>query len=113
VAFEGSRSQCHAVLVEVPGAERKTRPCPKASSLAFVPFAMFSKSLLGALAPRCVVAPLFARQFDVLSLLDMLAEARFAGRILVMAPHLPNRAMVQAELQAHCPGLRLTLLIRP
>tara|TARA_R110002096_G_scaffold350602_2_gene543812 strand:+ start:4971 stop:5225 length:255 start_codon:yes stop_codon:yes gene_type:complete len=73
---------------------------------------MFSKSLLGALAPRCVIVPLFAGPFDVLTLLEQLVTARYTGRVLVLAPPLPDRAMVLAELQAHAPGLRLRLFVQ-
>jgi len=107
------KPHCRALLVEVPGAAQVTQPCPKVSSLVLVAFAMVSKTLLTALAPRCVVVPLFPGHNDIMTLLEALAEAQFTGRVLILTPPLPNCAMVLAELRAHCPGLRLRLLRQP
>jgi hypothetical protein len=106
------RPGCTAILVGIEDAETLTRVCHFASLIS-LPATQLNRVLLAGLNPRCVVLPLFPRGADISDLLDRLEECRFAGRILILAPPLPRRGMVLAELQAHAPGLRLQLLVQP
>ena len=73
-------------------------------------FPTLNAALLDRLAPDCVIFPLIASSFDALQVIERLAEMGYRGQACVMAPHLPNRRMVEAELRSHGPGLRLVLI---
>lgn len=109
---EAQTNHCNALIVEVPGHAAYAHSCTTVA-LACIPFTMLSPGLIRALQPRSILMPLFAGPFDVLTLIDMLSAEQFGGRVLVLAPPLPDRAMVLTELQAHGPRLRLRLLMQP
>lgn len=48
-----------------------------------------------------VVAPLFSRDFDALDLIDLIGSKGYRGEVRIVAPILPNRAIVLRELRAH------------
>lgn len=67
-------------------------------------------ALIARLAPRAVVFALFGAQTDALAILGRLARAGHRGRVLALSPPLPNPRMVERELKARHPGLRLRIL---
>lgn len=75
-------------------------------------FAGLTRTVLERVAPTAVIMPLFAGDQDALSMIEALEDMRFAGPILVIAPHLPRPALVERELRAAGPGDRL-LLVSP
>lgn len=48
-----------------------------------------------------VVAPLFAKDFDAVDLIDLIGDKGFRGNVRIVAPSLPNRSIVLRELRAH------------
>ncbi|HSF63121.1 MAG TPA: hypothetical protein VLA78_01960 [Paracoccaceae bacterium] len=66
--------------------------------------------LIARVAPRAVVFALFAEQNDALAILGRLAKAGHTGRIFALSPPLPNPRMVERELKARFPALRLRIL---
>ena len=66
--------------------------------------------LLAQLAPLRVFLPLVGRNQDAIQMILTLQSWGYAGPLTVLAPALPDRAMVEAELRALGPGLRLDLL---
>lgn len=60
--------------------------------------------------PRAVAIALFGMSHDVLDLAEGLARIGYRGRVLALSPPLPNRRLVQRELAAQVPGLRLRLV---
>lgn len=102
---------CAALVVGIDAAGALTRHC-RESALVTLPPDRLCPGLVAGLNPRCIVLPLFAARTDAAELLDRLAGMPFAGRILILAPPLPRRDMVLAELQARAPGLRLHLLMQ-
>ena len=77
-----------------------------------VRFVTLTAALLDEVAPTTVVLPLFAAEHDALTMVERLEALGFAGRILVIAPHLPRPQLVERELRAAGPGQRL-LLVSP
>lgn len=75
-------------------------------------FAQLTAELLRQTAPSTIILPLFAGAHDALTMIEALENLGFAGRILVIAPHLPRPQLVERELRAAGPGLRL-LLVSP
>lgn len=53
---------------------------------------------------------LFAASPDAWQIAAHLTRLGFAGRILALSPALPNRAMVERELRADFPALRLRVM---
>lgn len=66
--------------------------------------------VVGDHAPDLILCPLVARGFDAMDLLTLLREARFAGRFLVLAPHMPDIPLIRAEMLANAPGLNVDII---
>jgi hypothetical protein len=81
--------------------------------MVLTPFSGLNADLLARTMPDAVIFPLIAAGFDALQVIDRLVALRYAGEACVMAPILPNRRMVEAELRSHGPGLRLLLVEQP
>jgi hypothetical protein len=81
--------------------------------MVVAPFSALDETLLRRVEPETVIFPLIATGFDALHVIERLAALNFAGAACVMAPILPNRRIVEAELRSHGPGLRLILIERP
>ncbi|MGQ0567611.1 MAG: hypothetical protein ACT4OK_21460 [Gemmobacter sp.] len=59
---------------------------------------------------HAVVFALFARQPDAWQVCGHLRRMGYAGRVIALSPPLPNRRMVERELRADYPGLRLRVM---
>lgn len=59
---------------------------------------------------RLAACPLIASAFDAFQVIETLADAGYGGRLLVVAPNLPNVRMVEQELRHLARGLSLTLI---
>lgn len=81
--------------------------------MVVMPLSALDAGLIARLDPETVIFPLIAAGFDALQVIDRLAALGYDGLACVMAPRLPNRRMVEAELRSHGPGLRIALLERP
>ena len=75
-----------------------------------VRFAGLSRTAFDHVAPTTVAIPLIAKPYDALDMIAFLQDIGYAQRIVVIAPALPNRAMVERELRAAGPQGRLTLI---
>ena len=56
-----------------------------------------------------VVAPLYCPDFDALELIDQIGAAGYRGMVRVVAPVLPNRAIVLRELRSHAARKGITV----
>ena len=73
-------------------------------------FVDLDAELLARLQPVQVILPLLARDHDALAVVQRLEALGFTGRLIVIAPSLPNPRMVERELRSHGPGTRLQVL---
>jgi len=73
-------------------------------------FADLDAALLARVRPEQVMLPLLSPDHDAMAVVERLQSLGYSGRITVVARHLPNARMVEAELRALGPGPRLTLL---
>lgn len=56
-----------------------------------------------------VVAPLFCSEFDALEMIKFLGDQGYRGALRIVAPKLPNRAIVLRELRTHAVKQGITL----
>ena len=75
-----------------------------------VPFVRLDAALLARLAPRHVVCALFAADCDAMIVAERLTELGWRGRLMVVAHALPDRRMVERELQAIAPWIRVEVV---
>lgn len=66
--------------------------------------------LLASLRPDRVICALFGPAQDAYAVVEQLESLGYDGAITVLCPDLPRPKLVEAELRAIGPGLRLTLL---
>ncbi len=59
---------------------------------------------------RAIVFALFATQPDAWQIGGHLTRIDFDGRVIALSPALPNRRMVERELRAGYPDLRLSVM---
>lgn len=69
-----------------------------------------AEDVAGPDAPELIIAPLTARGFDAMDLLERLAETDFAGRVLVLTPHMPDIPLVRADVLAQAPSLNVDVI---
>jgi hypothetical protein len=73
-------------------------------------FADLGPALLAELRPGRIIMPLFAAGYDAMAAVEILEQLGFGGQISVIAPDLPRPRLVERELRALGPGLRLSLI---
>jgi len=73
-------------------------------------FAQLDAGLLARVLPDRVLLPLLSVGHDAMAVVERLEQLGYRGQITVIAPSLPRARMVEQELQALGPGMRLTLL---
>ena len=81
-----------------------------AGGIVHVRSGMLTAVFLAALRPACVILPLFAVDFDAMTEIEDLHAKGYTGRIAVLAPPMPNPRLVEQELRALGPGVRLVLI---
>ncbi|MCU0907893.1 MAG: hypothetical protein MUF73_10690 [Rhodobacteraceae bacterium] len=59
-----------------------------------------------------VLSPMVGDTFDCLDVAVHLHESGFRGRLHVMAPALPDPAILRREVASLCPGIRVDVVIR-
>lgn len=84
--------------------------CRKPPALVLAHGRDLDAPLIARVAPRAVVFALFAEQNDAMAILARLAKAGHKGRIFALSPPLPNPRMVEREVKARYPTLRLRIL---
>ena len=80
------------------------------SGIVRAPLSALTARLLSETLPNSVVVPLIGRDSDAVSVIAHLAGLGYRGRILVLAPRLPDRTMVEQELRAEAKGLTVDLI---
>lgn len=68
------------------------------------------EDVTGQAAPDLIVSPLLARGFDATDLLTMLREARYLGRFLVLAPQMPDIALIRSEMMVQAPDINVDII---
>jgi hypothetical protein len=59
--------------------------------------------------PAVIVMPLIGQGFDAIEVCHRLGAAGFRGEVVIRAPALPNRQLIQRELAQAGRSLRITL----
>lgn len=83
----------------------------QAARLVHVGSLGLTADLLARLLPDAVIVPLFGPWSDALDLAERLQALGYRGALLVLAPPLPDRALVLRELTGAAPGLQVRLLM--
>lgn len=73
-------------------------------------FLRLDATLLARVNPQRVICALFAGDSDAMMVAERLAELGWRGVLTVLAPGLPNRRMVQQELQAIAPWITVEVV---
>lgn len=83
--------------------------CHAHVALQPVSLARLDAGLTAAVAPRAVIFALFAAAPDVFQTADRLTRLGYRGRVFALSGPLPNHRMVERELRADFPALRLRI----
>ena len=75
-----------------------------------ISYADLSARVLSQILPDLVVMPLFGAGFDAIEALAQLDRFGFRGDVVVRTPYLPNNRIVERELCALVPNLRVRLV---
>ncbi len=86
------------------------RTLPQDDSLEFVDFAAFSAATLLKYRPEMILSPLTSPGFDALDVAERLQAFRYCGAFRVLAPKLPDQAMVARELRYRAPDVDCELV---
>lgn len=70
-------------------------------------------ALLARLSPTRVICPLFAAEYDALTVAQRLSRLGYTGLLLVVAPDLPNPRMVEKEIRNQSGGIEVRVISRP
>lgn len=73
-------------------------------------FTHLNAALLARVTPDVILSPLMGSGFDILDLCDCLAVLGFRGRLVALAPRLPNLRIVATEVRAHAPDLTFEVM---
>ncbi|HMO07886.1 MAG TPA: hypothetical protein PKD10_09580, partial [Paracoccaceae bacterium] len=98
------------VFVESPAMPTGVLACPRHGVPILLPFAAITAGVFERILPMAVGLALFCPRHDATVVLDRLLRIGFRGRILVLAPPLPDARLVQRELDSLYPTLRLRVL---
>lgn len=96
------------------GLDRAVPPLPDGLAQAVIVhtgWAGFSPALLARVLPDAALAPLCGAGFDIIDMAERLERLGFGGTLLVAVGPLPDRALVQREIAATCPGIPEVVLI--
>ncbi len=78
-------------------------------TLVTLPYAQINARTISTVLPDLVIMPLFGPGFDAIDALAQLDRFGFRGEVMVRTPHLPNSRIVERELAAVVPNLRVRL----
>ena len=73
-------------------------------------FADLTADLLATVKPSRIILLLFAAGYDAVTVVEMLEDLGYVGKLTVLAPALPRPRLVERELRSLGPGTRLTLI---
>lgn len=74
-----------------------------------LPYPQINARKLSEILPDLIIIPLFGPGFDAIEVLAQLDRFGFRGDVLVRSPDLPNSHLVERELAAVVPNLRVRL----
>lgn len=74
-------------------------------NIVYVDFHDVCHDLIHRVAPRLVVSPILARNFDCVDLAELLGRLRYAGRYRAFGPQLPDPNMIMREVRSLVPAL--------
>lgn len=74
-----------------------------------LPYAQLNARAISQILPDLIIIPLFGPGFDAIEVLGQLERFGFRGEVLVRSPGLPNSSLVERELAAIVPNLRVRL----
>lgn len=83
---------------------------PLEGRIVSLPLSRLDAAELARLAPDIISCALLSGKFDAIDVINRLGELDYTGQIVVIAECLPNPGLVERELRAFGPGLRLHLL---
>lgn len=63
--------------------------------------------------PDMIVSPLLSQDSDILDTIAILQGVTYTGKLLVLAPPLPNPHSIQQEILAECDGMDVILYFAP
>ncbi|MDB6453180.1 hypothetical protein [Falsirhodobacter sp. 20TX0035] len=106
--FAGTQETC--LIIETPEAFRYLDRFPARPSIVMARFRDIGTPLIERVQPDWVICPLVATGFDALDVLSRLGDTGRTLRVGVLSQALPNRRMVERELQSHAGGLEVSLL---
>ncbi len=95
---------------EVDKWKRSGRALPQDSQIVLAEFHDISPELLQTLNPDVVLSPLLCPAFDCLDLAQALTRSGFRGRYRIIAPALPDPAVIISEIEMLCPGLDFSFI---
>lgn len=75
-----------------------------------IAFAALTSAMIENRAPAAIALAVFGADPDAFRVLSRLARLGYAGRVLALAPPLPRRNLVERELRAQAPRLRLRVV---
>lgn len=84
-------------------------PLPAEVTQVNVSFAQLNAHIISQLLPDLIILPLFGPGFDAIEVLAQLERFGYRGDVLVRTPALPNSRIVERELAAVVPNLRVRL----
>lgn len=103
--------------------DREAGQSPPARPLALLPdatagpvmaqhlgLAQLDARTLAQIAPMQVICPLFWAEGDAVQVAERLVALGWTGVLTVLAPDVPNRRMVQHEVQAVAGGIRVEVV---
>jgi hypothetical protein len=99
-----------ALVIDAPSLRQLPLACRTRMMPAPRPLSGLTRAWMDEVRLPAVVFALFATAPDAWSITAHLTAIGYRGRVFALAPPLPNRAMVERELRAECPDLRLRVL---
>ncbi len=85
----------------------------RGGSVVATTLAGLDRSLLSRVSPDAIAFSLIGAAADATQVLSLLNGCGYVGEAIILAPRLPNRAMVARELASLAPSVALTLLETP
>lgn len=109
---DGPPPERQQVFLAVGVADRELSPegVEPHAVIIHAPWRSLSAALLSRVLPDAVLTPLSAPEFDAIDMAEYLHDTGYRGRLLVVAPELPDRAMVHREIAGACPGIAVEFL---
>ena len=98
------------IVIEAPELAVLPLACRARLVLAPARLSRLTADWIAASGVNAIVFALFATQPDAWQIGGHLTRTGFRGRVIALSPALPNRRMVEAELRADYPALRLSVM---